>query len=91
MPRFVIEREMPGAGSLSPEELRAASQKSLDVMAELAPAIHWQQTYITGDKVFCVWYAADEDAIHEHSRRSGFPVTAIHRVAEVIDPATTGR
>jgi hypothetical protein len=88
MPKFVIEREMPGAGSLSGEELCAASRKSADVLHQLGSVVHWQQSYVTDEKVICVWVAENEDAIREHARRSGFPVTAIRRVTAVIDPST---
>ena len=88
MPRFMIEREIPGAGSWSPEELRAGSQKSNEALSSLAPQVQWQHSYVTGDKVFCVFIAEDEEVVREHARRSGFPVDAINLVASMIDPTT---
>jgi hypothetical protein len=85
MPRYIIERDMPGAGSLSADELRQASRKSAEAMADLDAVIHWQHTFVTDDKVFCVWYAESEDAIKEHGLRSGFPVTAIRQIGTVLD------
>jgi hypothetical protein len=90
MPKYIIERDMPGAGSLPAEELCAAARKSGDAMAEVGAVIHWQQSYVTDDKVFCVWVAESEDAIREHARVSGFPVTAIRPVSSVIDASTGG-
>ena len=88
MPRFVIEREMPGVGSLSTEDLRAGARKSNEVLAGLAPRAQWQQSYVTRDKIYCVWIADDEDVIREHAGRSGFPCTVISRVSMLIDPTT---
>jgi hypothetical protein len=91
MPKYVIERDTPGAGSLTEDELRAAAGKSCDVLKTMAPRVQWQHSYVTTDKVFCVYIAQDEDAIREHAERAGFPVTAIARVGTVIDPATAER
>jgi hypothetical protein len=88
MPKFVIEREMPGAGSMSAEDLRAAAGKSNEVLASLAPRAQWQHSYVTGDKVYCVYIADDEEVVREHARLSGFPCTAISTVAALIDPIT---
>lgn len=88
MPRFVIEREIPGAGSWSTDELCAGSQKSNEALALLAPRVQWQHSYVTGDKVYCVFIAEDEDLVREHARRSGFPADAINLVASMIDPTT---
>jgi hypothetical protein len=88
MPKYVIERDMPGAGKLTAAELRGASAKSNVVLAELGPGIEWLESYVTGDKIYCVYIAASEDTIREHARRSGFPATRIARVAAVIDPVT---
>lgn len=88
MPKFVIEREMPGAGSMSPEELCATSQKSNDAIATLAPRLQWQESYVTADKVYCVYIAEDEHAVAQHAELSGFPVDRVGRVAAVVDPTT---
>lgn len=88
MPKYVIERELPGAGQLSAAELQGISQKSNEVLAGMAPRAQWQQSYVTDDRIFCVYIADDPEAVREHGRCGGFPVTAIHRVQQVIDPAT---
>lgn len=88
MPRYVIERDIPGAGSLSPEELKAISQKSCGVLEELGPRIQWVQSYVTDDRVYCVYNASDEETVREHARRGGFPADRISRVSTVIDPVT---
>jgi len=91
MPKYVIERDLPGAGKLSPDELTAVSRASVDVLATMAPRAQWLQSYVTDDKLFCVYVATDPEAIREHARAGGFPVTAVHRVSEVIDPTTAER
>lgn len=88
MPTYVIEREMPGAGQMSEQELRSAAQASRDAIAKLSPRIHWLHSYVTGDKIFCVWVAADEQAIADHAELTGFPCTTVRQVASIIDPAT---
>ena len=88
MPKYVIERELPGAGQLSTDELQAISQKSNEVLAGMAPRAQWQQSYVADDRLFCVYIADDPEAVREHARCGGFPVTAIHRVQRVIDPTT---
>lgn len=88
MPKFVIEREIPGAGQLSAAELQAISQKSCSVLNEMGPQIQWRESYVTGDKVYCVYLAPDEESVREHARRGGFPANAVNRVARVIDPTT---
>ncbi len=90
MPKFVIERELPGAGQLSPDELQAISQKSNKVISELGPQIRWLTSYATDDKIYCVYVAPDEDIIEEHARCGGFPADRITRVSAVIDPSTAG-
>ncbi len=90
MQKYVIERNIPNAGKLSAAELQGASQKSCSVLRDLGPDIQWQQSYVTGDKLFCVYLAKSEALIREHAERSGFPAHQIHRVAAVIDPATAG-
>lgn len=88
MPKYVIERTMPGAGQLSAAELNAASKVSNAALAALSPRVKWQQSYVTADKVFCVYLADSTDAVREHARLAGLPADAIHRVSSVIDPST---
>ena len=88
MPKYVIERELPGAGSLSAEDLRDISQKSNRVICDLGPEIRWLQSYVTDDKIYCVYVAPDEDILFEHARCGGFPADKVSRVATVIDPST---
>ena len=88
MPRFVIEREIPGAGQLSAEELKAISQTSCGVLEEMGPQIQWVHSYVTGDKIYCVYLAPDEETVREHAKRGGFPANVVSRVATVIDPTT---
>ena len=87
-PKFVIERDIPGAGELSAEELRAISQKSCAVLDELGPSIQWIHSYVTGDRVYCVYSAPDEAIIRRHAEMGGFPANRISRVATIIDPST---
>ena len=88
MPRYVIERDIPGAGNLSPQELKAIAQKSCSVLDDLGPQIQWQQSYVTGDKVYCVYIAPDEDLVREHARQGGFPANRVSEVTAIIDPVT---
>lgn len=88
MPKFVIERDIPGAGGFTPEKWRQAAQKSRDVLKELGPDIQWVQSYVTGDKVYCVYIAPNEDTIREHAERSGIVASRISRITGVIDPTT---
>lgn len=88
MPKFVIEREIPGAGKLSPAELQAISRKSCDVLGQLGPQVQWVNSYVTDDKVYCVYIAPDEAAIRRHAELGGFPANAISEVRSVIDPTT---
>lgn len=88
MPKYVIEREMPGAGEMSDAELQGASEKSCGVLRDLGPRIVWQQSYVADDKIYCVYIAPDEDLIREHAERAGFPADRISRVQRVIDPST---
>jgi hypothetical protein len=88
MPKYVIERTIPGAGQMSPAQLNAASKSSNEALAALAPRVTWQQSYVTDDKIFCVYLADEPATIVEHARMTGLPVDAIHRVGTVIDPAT---
>ena len=88
MPRYLIERNLPGAGRLTPEEVQAVAQKSCTVLRELGTAIQWVESYVTDDKIYCVYLAPDEDLIREHARRGGFPADRISRVKEKISPLT---
>ena len=86
MPKYVIEREIPGAGKLSPAELRGVSQKSCGVLQKLGPQIQWVHSYVTDDRVYCVYIAPNEDLVREHARQGGFPANRISEVKEIIDP-----
>jgi hypothetical protein len=88
MPKYVIERELPGAGKLSESDLRDISQKSNQVIAGLGPDIRWLHSYVTADKIYCVYVAPDEDIIFEHARCGGFPADRVSVVATMIDPST---
>jgi hypothetical protein len=88
MPKFVIEREIPGAGKLSAEELRAISQKSCSVLNQLGPQIQWVHSYVTGDKIYCVYIAPNEEMVREHAKQGGFPANLVSEVKSVIDPTT---
>lgn len=88
MPKYVIERDLPGAGDLSKSDLQGISQKSCGVLQELGPEIVWQQSYVTDDKIYCVYIAPNEEIIRQHAERGGFPANRISRVHEVIDPST---
>ena len=88
MRRYVIERDLPDIGSADRDALRDAAKKSNSVLAELAPDIQWIESYVAGDKTFCVYMAKDEAVIHEHAKRSGFPATEVTEIRKVIDPTT---
>jgi hypothetical protein len=88
MPKFVIERELTGAGKLPRQELQAISQKSCRVLREMGPQIQWQQSFVTDDKIYCVYIAPDEEAVKTHARKGGFPANRISTVRAVIDPTT---
>jgi len=90
MPKYVIEREVPGAGSLSAEQLKGISQKSCGVLQKLGPQIQWVHSYVTGDKIYCVYIAPSEALIREHAKQGGFPANRISEVKQVIDPTTSG-
>ena len=89
MPKYLIEREIPGAGELSPQDLQAIARKSCGVLEEMGPRIQWVQSYVTADKVYCVYIAPDEDAVRKHAELGGFPANSISQVATVIDPTTS--
>ena len=88
MPKYVIERDLPGAGKLSEDELRSISQKSNKVISDLGPDIRWLQSYVTDDKIYCVYVAPDEDILYEHARCGGFPANKVSKVSTTIDPST---
>lgn len=88
MPKFVIEREVPGAGNLTDAQIREVSQKSAAVLKEMGPKIQWLHSYVTGDKVYCVYLAPDETTIQEHAKRVGLPANRVSAVRRLIDPET---
>jgi hypothetical protein len=88
MPKFLIEREIPGAGSLSPQELQGISQTSCAVLRKMGTEIQWVQSYVTGDKIYCVYIAPNEEMIREHASQGGFPANRVSEIKSVIDPTT---
>jgi hypothetical protein len=88
MPKFIIERELPEAGKLSPQQLQAISQKSCGVLREMGPQIQWVHSYVTDDKIYCVYVAPDEGAVRKHAQQGGFPANRVSRIHSVIDPTT---
>jgi len=88
MPKFVIERELPGAGKLSAQELRAISEKSVGILSTLGPKIQWVHSYVADDKIYCIYNAPSPELIQEHARCGGFPANRISRVRQIIDPTT---
>ncbi len=89
MPKYVIEREIPGAGQLSAQELHDIAQKSCDVLQQMGPSIQWVQSFVTDDKIYCIYIAPNEDAVREHAQKGGFPANRISEVRSVIDPTTS--
>lgn len=90
MKRYVIERDITGVGAMSEDELAGAARTSNDALAQLAPRVQWEHSYVAGDKTFCIYLAEDEEAIRRHSELSGFPATKITEVSTIIDPTTAG-
>lgn len=88
MPKFVIEREIPDAGKLTADQLQAISQTSCGVLDQMGPSIQWVESFVTDDKIFCVYNAKDEASVREHAKRGGFPANAVHQVRSRIDPTT---
>ena len=88
MPKYVIEREIPGAGAFSAEQLRGVAQKSNEVLTELGPRIQWVHSYVTGDKIYCVYIAPNEELVREHAVRGGFPANRISEVKNIFDPTS---
>jgi hypothetical protein len=89
MPKYVIERDIPKIGDASPKDLMAISQKSCGVLDELGTKIQWIHSYVTGDKIYCVYHAANEELVREHAKRGGFPANRISEVKAIIDPASS--
>jgi Nickel responsive protein SCO4226-like len=88
MPKYVIERELPGAGALPPETITAIAQKSCGVLTNMGPQIQWLQSYVTGDKIYCIYIAPNEEMVREHARQGGFPANSVAEVKMIIDPTT---
>jgi hypothetical protein len=88
MPKFVIEREIPGAGDLTPEQLQGISQTSCGVLQEMGPLIQWVQSYVTDNKIYCVYIAPDAETVREHAQKGGFPANSVSTVRTMIDPTT---
>ena len=88
MPKYVIERDLPGLGLMSTEEMTATAAHSNEVLTGMAPAVQWQHSYVTDDKMYCVYIAPDAEAVREHARRGGFPADAVNRIGRIIDPTT---
>ncbi len=88
MPKYLIERELPGAGNLSQQQLHAISQKSCSVLQNLGPQIEWVHSYVTGDRIYCIYNAPSEELIREHARQGGFPANRVSEIKTIIDPST---
>lgn len=88
MPKFVIEREIPGAGKFTAEQLKGISQTSCGVLGKMGPQIQWVHSYVTGDKIYCIYNAPNEEMVREHAQQGGFPANAVKRVSAIIDPTT---
>ena len=90
MKKFMIERNLPGAGNLTPAELQQISQTSCGVLRNMGPEIQWQQSFVTGDKIYCVYLAPNEEMVLEHARQGGFPANVVSEIKTIIDPVTAG-
>ncbi|HVP56293.1 MAG TPA: DUF4242 domain-containing protein [Candidatus Eisenbacteria bacterium] len=88
MPKYVIERNIPGVGNLKPEELQAISQKSCGVIRNMGPEVQWIESFVTADKIYCIYIAPDEATVREHAQQGGFPANSISEVKAIIDPTT---
>ena len=88
MPKYVIEREIPGAGNMTAEQLKAVSQTSCGVLSKMGPQIQWVQSYVTTDKIYCVYNAPNEEMVREHAKQGGFPANSVSKVSTIIDPTT---
>lgn len=91
MPKYVIEREIPGAGSFTAEQLNAISQTSCGVLSKMGPRIQWVESYVTGDKIYCIYIAPNEEMVREHAKQGGFPANRVSEVKSVINPTTAER
>jgi cell division inhibitor SulA len=89
MPKFVIERELPGAGALTPEQLHGVAEKSCSVLQNLGPRIQWVHSYVTDNKIYCIYIAPNEEMVREHARQGGFPATKVSQIRSIIDPTTS--
>ena len=89
MPKYLIEREIPGAGKMSPQQLQAVAEKSCSVLRNLGPQIQWVHSYVTQDKIYCVYIAPNEQMVREHARQGGFPANRVSQISTVIDPTTS--
>ncbi|MGI8581583.1 MAG: DUF4242 domain-containing protein [Chitinophagaceae bacterium] len=89
MPKFVIEREIPGAGKLTAEQLKGISQTSCGVLSKMGPQIQWVHSYVTDDKIYCIYNAPNEEMVREHAKQGGFPANSVSKVSAVIDPVTS--
>lgn len=89
MPKFVIERDIPGAGAMSPEQLQGVAEKSCGVLQNLGPRIQWVQSYVTDNKIYCIYIAPNEEMVREHARQGGFPATKVSQIRSIIDPTTS--
>ena len=89
MPKFVIERNIPGAGNLTKDQLQGISQKSCGVLRELGPQVQWVESFVTDDKIYCVYIAPNEEAVREHAKKGGFPANKVSPVRAIIDPTTS--
>lgn len=90
MKKFIIEREIPGAGSWTPEKLKAVSGVSCGILSNMGPGIQWKHSYVAGDKIYCIYIAANEEMVREHAKQSGFPANLVTEVSSIIDPVTAG-
>lgn len=90
MPKFLIEREIPGAGSLTPEQLQGISQTSCGVLSKMGPQIQWVESFVTPDKIYCVYIAPNEEMVREHAAQGGFPANRVSEIKTIIDPTTAG-
>ena len=88
MPKFIIERDLPGAGKLTPAELQGISRKSCSVLSELGPSVQWLESFVTADKIYCVYIAPNEQLVRDHANRGGFPANQVNMVKTMIDPTT---
>jgi hypothetical protein len=88
MPKYIIEREIPGAGNLTPEQLKGISQTSCGVLSKMGPQIQWVHSYVTADKIYCIYIAPNEEMVREHAKQGGFPANSVSKVTAMIEPTT---